>query len=249
MKISIVIPAYNEEAYLAQTIRSALAQDCADFEVIVVNNASKDRTEEIARGFANITLINESRLGLSRAREAGRLAACGDIIANMDADCLPDRDWLSKGSVYFNDAGVVAVSGPYDYYDTGAVIRYGFLYAQMSIFWLTSKVMQLPAIRAGALMTGGNNLIRSEALNKVGGYNTALTFYGEDTDIAQRIQKIGKVKFLPAFKMRTSGRRLRKEGILKMATRYVINFFWIVFFQKPFTKKYACVSDKIIKGK
>jgi glycosyltransferase involved in cell wall biosynthesis len=70
MKVSIVIPAYNEEAYLAQTIRSALAQDYSDFEVIVVNNASTDRTEEIARGFANITLINESRIGLPQAREA-----------------------------------------------------------------------------------------------------------------------------------------------------------------------------------
>jgi glycosyltransferase involved in cell wall biosynthesis len=248
MKISIVIPAYNEEAYLAQTIRSALAQDYSDFEVIVVNNASTDRTEEIARGFANITLINESRIGLPRAREAGRLAACGDIIANMDADCLPERDWLSKGSVYFNDASVVAVSGPYDYYDSGPVLRYGFLYTQMSIFWLASTVMQLPGIRSGAVMIGGNNLIRSEALKEAGGYNTALMFYGEDTDIARRIQKIGKVKFLPAFKMRTSGRRLRKEGILKIATRYAINFFWVVFFKKPFTKNYAGVSDKIIKG-
>jgi glycosyltransferase involved in cell wall biosynthesis len=247
MKVSIVIPAHNEEAYLAQTIRSALAQDYSDFEVIVVNNASTDRTEEIAKEFPNITLINESRMGLPRAREAGRLAASGGIIANMDADCLPDSDWLAKGSVYFSDASVAAVSGPYDYYDTGPVVRYVFLYTQMSIFWLTSKVIQLPGIRAGALMTGGNNLIRSEALNKVGGYNTALTFYGEDTDIAQRIQKIGKVKFLPALKMRTSGRRLRKEGILKIPTRYTMNFFWIVFFKKPFTKNFACVSDKIIK--
>lgn len=225
MKVSIVIPAYNEEAYLAQTIRSALAQDYFDFEVIVVNNASTDRTEEIARGFPNITLINESRIGLPRAREAGRLAASGDIIANMDADCLPDSDWLSKGSVYFNEASVAAVSGPYDYYDTGPVFRYIFLYTQMAIFWLTSKIMQLPGIQAGALMIGGNNLIRSEALKEAGGYNTALTFYGEDIATAKRMSRYGKVVFSNQLVMKTSARRFKAEGIINLGLKYLKYFF------------------------
>ena len=68
MKISIVIPAHNEEACLAQTIRCALDQDYQDSEVIVVNNASTDRTEEISRAFPEITLINEPRKGLLWAR-------------------------------------------------------------------------------------------------------------------------------------------------------------------------------------
>jgi glycosyltransferase involved in cell wall biosynthesis len=223
--ISIVIPAYNEESYLAQTIRSVLAQDYSDFEVIVVNNASTDRTEEIARGFPGLAVVNEFRRGLLWAREAGRLAASGDLIANMDADCLPDRDWLSKGSAYFNDAGISAVSGPYDYYDAGPVFRYLFLYAQMSIFWLMSKVIQLPGIRAGAVMIGGNNMIRADALKQAGGYNTALTFYGEDTDTAKRVSNYGKVVFSNRLVMQTSARRFKAEGILSLGLKYLRYFF------------------------
>jgi glycosyltransferase involved in cell wall biosynthesis len=228
MKVSIVIPAYNEEAYLAQTIRSALEQDYSDFEVIVVNNASTDRTEQIARGFPNVAVVNESRRGLPWAREAGRLAASGDIIANLDADCLPDRDWVSKGSAYFHKASVSAASGPYDYYDAGLVFRYVTLYMQMSSFWLTSKIVQLPGIRAGALMIGGNNLIRAEALKKAGGYNTALMFYGEDTDTAERMSNYGKVLFSNRLIMKTSARRFKAEGTISLGLKYLRYFFKII---------------------
>ena len=222
--ISIVIPAHNEEKGLAQTIRSAIKQDYGNFEVIVVNNASTDRTEEIARGFSEVTVINESRKGILLAREAGRLAASGDIIANMDSDCLPDPDWLSKGSAYFKDASVSAVSGPYDYYDGGPVFRYGSLFIQMSVYWLASKVMQLPGIGAGALIIGGNDMIRAETLKKAGGYNTALTFYGEDTDTAKRVSKFGKVIFSNRMIMKTSARRFKAEGIIKLQGKYMKYF-------------------------
>jgi len=225
MKVSIVIPAYNEEAGLARTITSALEQDYPHFEVIVVNNGSTDRTEEIARGFSNVTVVNEPKRGLLWAREAGRLAASGDIIANMDADCLPDRDWLSKGLRLFNVASVSAASGPYDYYDGGLVFRHVSLYTQMTLYWLMSRIIQLPGIRAGAVLIGGNNLIRAEALKKAGGYNTALTFYGEDTDTATRVVKYGRVVFSNRLIMKTSARRFKAEGIVNLQGKYLKYFF------------------------
>ena len=68
-----------------QSITSALEQDHADFEVIVVNNASTDRTEEIAGGFSNVAVVNEPRKGLLWAREAGRLAATGELPLTREA--------------------------------------------------------------------------------------------------------------------------------------------------------------------
>ena len=228
MKISIVIPAHNEEAVLARSVRSAMAQDYPDFEVIVVNNASTDRTEEIARGFSNVAVVNESRKGILWAREAGRVAASGEIIANMDADCLPDRDWLSTGVSYFSDARVSAVSGPYDYHDGGAVFRYASLYTQMTIYWLMSRIVQWRGVRAGAVMIGGNNLIRAEALKKAGGYNTALTFYGEDTDTAKRMSKYGRVVFSNRLVMKTSARRFQAEGVVNLELKYIKYFFKMI---------------------
>jgi len=225
MKISIVIPAHNEEACLADTIRAAQAQDYPDFEVIVVNNGSSDRTEEVARGFPGVIVVNEPRKGILWAREAGRLAAAGEIVANMDADCLPDRDWLSTGSRFFKDPKVSAASGPYDYFDGGFLFRNVSLYTQMTIYWLMAKVIQWKLIRAGAVIIGGNAMIRAEALKKEGGYNTALTFYGEDTDTAKRMSKYGRVVFSNRLVMKTSARRFKAEGIVHLEMKYIKYFF------------------------
>ncbi|MFA6307205.1 MAG: glycosyltransferase family A protein, partial [Patescibacteria group bacterium] len=102
MRASVVIPAHNEEKNISATIRALLAQSHPDFEIIVVNNASTDRTAEIAEGFP-VKVVHESRKGLLWARERGRLEATGDIVVNIDADCLPDEDWLSRGTAHFLD--------------------------------------------------------------------------------------------------------------------------------------------------
>ena len=234
MKISIVIPAYNEEKALAKTIESALTQDYSDFEVIVVNNASSDRTLEIAQSYAGkyparVKTVTENRKGLLWARECGRTNASGEIIANIDADCLPSTDWLSHGVRYFVSDRVAAVSGPYDYYDGGFIFRYVSLYTQMSIYWIISRIIQLPFVRTGAVMIGGNNMIRAKALENAGGYNTSLTFYGEDTDTAMRVVKSGKIIFSNKLIMKTSARRFRSEGIINLEIKYLKHFFKIIF--------------------
>ena len=230
MKISVVIPAYNEEASLPATIKALLAQTYSDFEIIVVNNASTDRTAEVAQSFGGkVKLVNESRKGLLWAREAGRTAASGEIIANIDADCLPKPDWLSKGSKYFSDQKVSAVSGPYDYYDAGFFFRYISLFTEQTLYWLMSRIIQLPFIKTGALLIGGNNFIRASALEKAGGYNTAITFYGEDTDTAKRVATQGRVVFTNRLVMKTSARRFKAEGIINLELKYLKYFFKTIF--------------------
>src|ERR1035437_5008129 len=130
MKISVIIPAYNEEKYLNKTLEAILAQDYPDFEVIVVDNASTEKTAEIAKSFTNIKVVYESRGGTMLACESGLQEAKGEIIVRMDADCVPHTDWLSKGDTHFLDKKVVAVSGPYDYFDAGDFSRYSSIYFQ-----------------------------------------------------------------------------------------------------------------------
>src|SRR6266851_3119714 len=102
MKVSVIIPAHNEEDYIAATLKAVCAQDYPDFEVILINNAGTDRTAEIARQFP-VTIINEQRKGTMWACERGQQEAQGEIIVRMDADCLPDKDWLKKGAAFFTD--------------------------------------------------------------------------------------------------------------------------------------------------
>ena len=82
---------------------------------------------------------------------------------------------------------------------------------------------------------GGNVVIKKTALQKIGGYNTALTFYGDDTDTASRLNKVGLVKFDYKFLIQSSGRRLKKEGLISAGFRYVINHIWVSLFKKPYS--------------
>ena len=97
MKISFVIPAYNEEDRIGACLASigrALAAGHCDAEVIVVNNASTDRTRERAGAVAGVKLVDEPEKGLVRARRAGFLASTGELVASIDADTMLRKGWL-----------------------------------------------------------------------------------------------------------------------------------------------------------
>ena len=82
MKISFVVPAYNEEGYIAHCLRSILKETAGskcNIEIIVVNNAGTDRTSEIAGSFPGVRVVDEYRKGIVRARQAGFLASIRDL--------------------------------------------------------------------------------------------------------------------------------------------------------------------------
>ncbi len=248
MKLSFVIPAYNEEKYLGKTlelITKAVAKSKEDIEIIVVNNASVDKTKEIAQKFSQVIIVDESRKGLPRARQAGFEKSTGDLIANVDADCLLPPGWIEKVfSEFSQNKNLVALSGPYIYYDLPFIVNWfsrGYYF-----FGYLIHLFNQYLLKKGAVLQGGNFILRRTALEKIGGFNVKINFYGEDTDVAKRIQKVGKVKFKFNLFMYTSGRRLKKEGYLKTVFHYVSNFFWILLFNKPFTKKYTSVSNSKI---
>ena len=90
--ISVIIPAYNREAYLGEAIDSVLRQTHPVDEILVVDDGSTDRTAEIARGFARVTCLSQSNQGAGVARNTGLGAARGDLIAFLDSDDL----WLPR---------------------------------------------------------------------------------------------------------------------------------------------------------
>jgi GT2 family glycosyltransferase len=99
-------------------------------------------------------------------------------------------------------------------------------------------------LRAGSMVQGGNFVLRRQALVQIGGFNTAIAFYGEDTDIARRMSRVGKVKFTFGLKMFSSARRLKHEGIFTMAGKYTINYLWTTFRKKPFTEEYIDIREQ-----
>lgn len=93
-KVSVVIPLYNKAPYIARALDSVLAQTVQDFEIIVVNDGSTDRSETIVNGYNDprIHLINQKNQGVSAARNRGIDAAQAELVAFLDAD----DEWLPK---------------------------------------------------------------------------------------------------------------------------------------------------------
>jgi glycosyltransferase involved in cell wall biosynthesis len=120
MRLSFVIPAYNEEVSLGACIESILAQTAgieSQTEIIVVNNASTDRTREVALAYPTVKLVDEPRKGLPQARQGGFNASSGSLIANVDADSRLTPGWVGKVLAAFEASPrMVALSGPVIFY-------------------------------------------------------------------------------------------------------------------------------------
>lgn len=93
-KVSVILPVYNSEEFIKETIKSALSQIYKDFEIIVVNDGSTDKSEEIIKSFSDkrITCVYQENQGRSKARNKGISLAKGKYIAFLDSDDI----WLSK---------------------------------------------------------------------------------------------------------------------------------------------------------
>ena len=121
MKISFVIPAYNEEDYLPKCLEAILQEKQKgkyDMEIIVVNNASTDSTRKVALSYPGVIVVDEPKKGLTYARQAGFLNSTGDIIANIDSDSILTPDWLDTVMNNFTkNPKLVALSGPFIFHD------------------------------------------------------------------------------------------------------------------------------------
>jgi len=244
MKLAFVIPAYNEEKLIGTCLESVLAEikrSGVAADVIVVNNASTDRTGEIARSFAGVRVVDEPKKGLVNARDAGFAASEGyDLIANIDSDTIVPEGWLDVVMREFTgDQKLVCLSGPYVYYDMAAHNRLmiDMFYVLTYLIYLLNRFV----LKVGSVVQGGNFVFKRDAWVQVGGYDRSIEFFGEDTDVAVRLSKVGGVKWTYALKMKTSGRRLEAEGVFRTAATYTLNYFWVTFRGKPATMEYKDV--------
>ena len=237
MKLSFVIPAHNEEKYLAaclDSVFSALQTGDHGIEVIVVNNASTDATRSVAERYPSVRIVDEPRKGLSSARQAGFKASSGDLVANVDADTRLPTGWIEFVLRDFNkNPKLVGLSGPHILYDVPRLVRYWtqiFYYFGFLTYLINRHVLNISSI-----LQGGNFIVRRSALEKIGGFNPEFTFYGEDADLVKRLHKIGEVNFTLKLPIYASGRRVMAEGKFTMAFRYFLNYLWATFLGRPFT--------------
>ncbi len=234
-RISLIIPAYNEEKYIGACLEHAIKNSGYLWgEIIVIDNASTDGTAEIAGRFPGVRVVREEQKGLTKARQRGMQEATGSILAYIDADTrMPDGWAQTVQREFLLHDNLATLSGPYVYYDVPRI-------QQWTVRYLWWGFLAMPFyMYTGYMLVGGNFAIRRSVLAEMGGFDTSIEFYGEDTDIARRASKFGKAKFKPGFVMYTSGRRFHGQGILKTGALYGANFLSEIFLKRPVTQEYT----------
>lgn len=204
MKVSLIIPAYNEEKYIVTCLESVAKQRIKPDEVIVVNNNCTDATIQLTKQFPFVRIVEEKNQGMIAARNAGFNAASYEIIARCDADTKLSPNWIGRIHRDFERFKIDALTGPYFYYDTP--IRTTLVaraYLDMMKFLHRGK----------ETLFGPNMIIRKEMWNKVKDVvclNDKLVH--EDIDLAYHIHEAGGViKRDDRLIVYTSSRRIKKN--------------------------------------
>ncbi len=234
MNISVVITAYNEEVYLPNCLKALGAQDYPkeNFEIIVVDNNSTDKTAAIAKSFG-ARVVEEKQQGYVFGLNTGMYAAAGEIIAVTDADTFVSKDWLSTISNSFDEVGVVGVTGSLDNLSSKPVVN--FLMASFfAIFLKIVFALGLPHL------CGFNFAVKKEAFLKVGGLDLRFEM-APDVDLGIRLAKIGRVVYNSGMLVSTSSRRWR-DNPLKTIYEYIKGFVGAVILRRP-----PSVKQKIIR--
>jgi cellulose synthase/poly-beta-1,6-N-acetylglucosamine synthase-like glycosyltransferase len=169
--VSILIPAFNEENSIAQTIDAVRAMDYPKnkLEVIVIDDFSKDKTSEIARAKGVKVFRNETNKGKAYSVNRGLVNAKGEFIATVDADSFPRKTALSRAMRYFTSEKVAAVTTSiFVKYDSGS-----FLARMQRIEYIlilaTRKLLQY--INAIYALPGPLTIYRKDVMLKLGGFD------------------------------------------------------------------------------
>lgn len=232
-KISVVVPAYNEEKYLPACLASLQKQTFRDFEVIVVDNNSTDNTVKIAKKY-NVHLLKEKKGGSFPATARGFRQARGEIIARTDADTSVPTDWLSTiYNTFQKEKDTVAITG-------------GFCTPSPNIpdiffrLWTFIVVVFLGKLFAGHIhLLGSNMAIRTsirEALLK----HAYDKFICDDMDMSCYAAQYGTLRFLPNLLVPLSLRKLHGvSGILSYQLEYPLKYMYTIHIHNPRFHRFA----------
>ncbi|MBL8014616.1 MAG: glycosyltransferase [Candidatus Doudnabacteria bacterium] len=198
-RVSVAIPAYNEELQIEQTIRDLQSQDYqGEVEIIVVDNASTDRTAEVAQK-AGATVVTEPRKGTRFAYDKGIRSASGELVLVTNADTRLPQNWISKIVAAYADPQVVGVGTRVRFFNVSPWIN----------FCLDLINYRLNPKQA---MWGTSLSCRKWVFDKVGGFDHGVNV-NEDAIFSLLIEKFGKVKVLDDVFVEMDGRRFNK-GLL-----------------------------------
>ncbi len=196
-KISVLMPAYNAEKYIKEAIDSILAQTFSDFELIIIDDGSTDRTAEIVNDYSDSRIRfcpNEKNMGVAATLNRGLGLASGEYIARMDADDISKAERFSKQVGYLDAHADIAVCGTsIELFCDGTVIGTRFPSTE------PEKLKEDLFFSCG--IAHPSVMMRKAAILELGGYDPA--FNGmEDYELWCRVAEKNKIAVLPEILFR-----------------------------------------------
>jgi poly-beta-1,6-N-acetyl-D-glucosamine synthase len=192
-KVSVVIPAWNEEVGLVKTVKTVLASTYENLEVVVVNDGSTDKSDDLMRAFikehpaaSSIRYIYKNNEGKGKALNDGIAASSGDIIITIDADCVLLPDTVGNFVQHFEDPRVMAAVGNVKIGNRKTVLE-TLQYLEFLFSFYFKKADSL--FNTIYIIGGAAGAFRRDVFKKIGLYSSENIT--EDIDLSVRIQKEG----------------------------------------------------------
>jgi uncharacterized protein (TIGR00661 family) len=208
VKLSIIIPTYNEEEYLPKLLYSINEQNFKDYEIIVADAGSVDKTKEIAESH-NCKVIPGGLPAVGRNN--GAKIAEGELLLFLDSDVVLSADYLESAIEEFEEKNL------------GIAITQIIPMSDRSVDKVLHKFANFFMKRAESIKPHGAGcygiLTTKYIHNQAQGFDECLDF-GEDSDYIERIGKIQTFKVLRKPRLLVSTRRLEKEGLKDLAFKY-----------------------------
>ena len=215
-KISIIVPALNEEKLIASTLKN-LRKVVPEAEIIVVDGGSRDNTVKIARGYAKV-FMDHGNVGF--ARNTGAKMSEGDIIVFLDADTTIKRQFIDEVLKTFKDPNVVGAGG--------LIMPEGINQFEEIVFYFFNLLIIMSFGIGRPKLAGTCVAYKRKPFLEVGGFDINMVA-SEDFELCKKISKKGKIAFLRNVIVRTSRRRLKHLGLFKLVldwSRITLRYFF-----------------------
>ena len=200
MNLSVIVPAYNAEATLTALLNSLSAQSYKDYEVVVIDDFSRDRTSRIAMDHQCKLIALSKNHGPAYCRNIGVKNASGEILVFTDSDCLVDNHWLANIHRCFLNNSIAAIMGRLIMMPSNllgdSISALGFPAGGAIGF---DKIWKLDQDGFTDSLSTCNCAIKKNAFEKIGGFDESFPFPGgEDSLLAYNLRKFNyRIKYRP----------------------------------------------------
>ena len=201
MNFSVIVPAYNAEATLPALLNSLSNQSYKDYEIVVVDDFSRDRTPRITRDYQCKLIILSKNHGPAYCRNIGVKNASGEILVFTDSDCIADYHWLANIHRCFSNSNIAAIMGRVILMPStllgNSISALGFPAGGAIGF---EKIWRVDQYGFTDSLSSCNCAIRKDIFDKIGGFDVSFPYPGgEDSLLAYSLRRLNhRIKYYPS---------------------------------------------------